>query len=151
MPKNETEIDAPVTDVWDVLVDPYAYPEWLVGARRIRAVDPAWPQVGSHFHHVVGGWPFRIKDTTRVREVVAPTRLVLEARARPVGVALVTLTLEACGPDRTRVVFLEEPSAGPVKYLPRPLLKATTRGRNGESLRRLRKLVEARRQASSTP
>lgn len=149
MPRNETDIPAPPEEVWAVLTDAYAYPDWIVGARRIRAVDPGWPAPGTAFHHEVGAWPVRLKDNTKVRELVPPIRLVLEARARPAGVAVVTLTLEDKGPEGTHLVFTEEPCAGPAKYIPRPVLEAMTRARNAESLRRLRNLVEQRRGADA--
>ena len=149
MPTNETDIPASPEEVWAVLVDPHAYPEWVVGARRIRAVDPGWPAPGTAFHHEVGPWPLRVKDNTKVRELVAPTRLVLEARARPAGVALVTITLEDRGAEGTHLVFTEEPCAGPATYIPRPVLEAMTKARNAESLRRLRNVVEQRRAADA--
>jgi len=138
-------------DVWAVITDPHAYPDWVVGARRIRDVDADWPRPGSLFHHEVGPWPFRIKDNTKVRELVEPDRLVLEARARPAGVAMVTILLEDAGAAGTHVVLLEEPIAGPATLVPRPVMDALTTVRNAESLRRLRKLVEGRRAAGARP
>jgi uncharacterized protein YndB with AHSA1/START domain len=138
-------------DVWAVITDPHAYPDWVVGAHRIRDVDAGWPQPGSAFHHEVGAWPLRVKDNTKVREIVEPTRLVLEARARPAGVAAVTILLEDTGDDGTRVVLLEEPVAGPAKLVPKPVMNALTKARNAESLRRLRKLVDERRAADARP
>jgi uncharacterized protein YndB with AHSA1/START domain len=149
MPTNETDIPARPQEVWAVLTDAYAFPDWVVGARRIRAVEPGWPAPGAAFHHEVGPWPFRVKDNTKVRELVPHTRLVLEARARPAGVAIVTVTLEDRGAEGTHLVLTEEPCAGPATYVPRPLLEAATRARNAESLRRLRNLVEERRGADT--
>ncbi len=149
MARNETEIDATPEEVWAVLTDAYAFPDWVVGARRIRAVDDGWPQPGTAFYHEVGGWPFRIKDNTKVRELVPPTRLVLEARARPAGIAAVTLLLEELTPGRTRVTILEDPVAGPAKLVPKPIVDALTKARNAESMRRLRNLVEERRGAET--
>ncbi|HEX9969588.1 MAG TPA: SRPBCC domain-containing protein [Acidimicrobiales bacterium] len=151
MATNETDIPARPDDVWAVLVDAYAFPDWVVGARRIRAVEPEWPAPGAAFHHEVGAWPFRLKDNTKVRELVAPTRLVLEARARPAGVAVVTLTLEDRGAEGTHLVMTEKPCAGPATLVPGPVMDALTRTRNAESLRRLRNLVEQRRGVHSPP
>ena len=44
-----------------------------------------------------------------MREIEAPTQLVLEVRARPFGRARVTFELSAPTPDITEVVFGEEP------------------------------------------
>ena len=144
MARNETDIRARPEDVWAVLVDPHAYPDWVVGARRIRHVEDGWPRPGTAFHHEVGTWPLRVKDNTKVRELVEPTRLVLEARARPAGVAAVTVLLEDRGAEGTHVVLLEEPIGGPAKLVPKPVMDALTHARNAESLRRLRRVVEER-------
>ena len=150
MARNETEIEATAEQVWAVLADAHAFPDWVVGARRIRAVDPGWPQPGTAFHHEVGGWPFKIKDNTKVRELVPSSRLVLEARARPAGIAAVTLLVEERTPGRTTVTILEEPIAGPAKLVPKPIMDVMTKARNAESMRRLRNLVEERHRADST-
>lgn len=142
--RNQTEIDARPEQVWAVLTDPHAYPEWVVGARRIRDVDAGWPAPGTAFHHEVGGWPLRIKDNTKVRELVPLSRLVLEARARPAGVAAVTLLLEERRPGCTQVTILEEPVSGPATLVPRPVMDALTKARNAESMRRLKRVVEQR-------
>ena len=34
-----------------VLTEPKTYPGWLIGAKRIRSVSPAWPEVDSYFEH----------------------------------------------------------------------------------------------------
>lgn len=149
MARNETEIEASAKEVWAVLTDAHAFPDWVVGARRIRAVDPGWPQPGAAFHHEVGARPFRIKDNTKVRELTPPSRLVLEARARPAGIALVTLLLEEKAPGCTSVAILEEPIAGPAKLVPKPIMDAMTKARNAESMRRLRNLVEERHRAET--
>ena len=43
--------------VWSVLADGWVYPTWVVGACRVRAVEPDWPQVGQRIHHSFGTWP----------------------------------------------------------------------------------------------
>ena len=47
MSRNEVMVSATPEEVFDVLDDAYAYPKWVVGTRRVRAVDPEWPAVGS--------------------------------------------------------------------------------------------------------
>ena len=51
MSKNRITVRTDPEAVFEVLDDPYAYPRWVVGARRIRSVDAGWPAVGSRFHH----------------------------------------------------------------------------------------------------
>jgi uncharacterized protein YndB with AHSA1/START domain len=66
---NERTINASPKDVWEVLADGWMYPLWVVGASRMRDVDPHWPEVGSKLHHSVGVWPGLIDDNTEVLEV----------------------------------------------------------------------------------
>ncbi len=50
--------------VWDVFSDGWLYPLWVVGASRMREVDPGWPAVGAKIHHSVGLWPALLDDAT---------------------------------------------------------------------------------------
>ncbi|HWJ62184.1 MAG TPA: SRPBCC family protein [Acidimicrobiales bacterium] len=116
--------DHPLITVFDALADPLTYPEWLLGAKEIRSIDPTWPSPGSSFRHRVGLiGPLTLADSSTVEHVKAPTLLVLEVRARPVGRARVTFRLRASGPATTEVAFSEEtigyaralaPVAGPL-------------------------------------
>jgi uncharacterized protein YndB with AHSA1/START domain len=145
VPTNEIDIAAPADQVWSVLLDPRAYVEWVVGGRTFRGVDPDWPQPGAAFHHTAGVRPFVVKDKTKVVALQPPHRIVLEARARPVGIACVVLTVDP-GADGgcSHVTMEEEPIAGPLRLVPRALLDPLVRARNAEALRRLRALVEER-------
>jgi uncharacterized protein YndB with AHSA1/START domain len=131
---------APET-VFAVLADPFSYGHWVVGSDTIRDADPHWPAVGSRFHHRVGAGPLKVNDHTDVVEVAAPRRLVLHARARPLGTALVTLTLEphAGGTD----VTMREQAGDLLSHLGiNPLTDWMVHLRNTESLRRLKRLAE---------
>ena len=97
MTVNSRLIEAPPQAVWDVLADGWLYPSWVVGASRIRAVDPAWPAVGSLIHHSFGVWPLVIDDNTEVLDASPPTLLRLRARGWPAGEAEVVLRLSADG------------------------------------------------------
>lgn len=143
MSRNEIVIAAPAQSVWDVLMDPWLYTQWVVGNKRIRGVDADWPKPGSRFHHTVGVGPLMTRDATRIVAVEEPKRLELDAHAWPVGTARVTLELEPAE-GGTRVTMLEEPSRGPAKWMETPLLHGLTHGRNVESLRRLKRMVEHR-------
>lgn len=144
MPTNETDIAAPIDDVWDVLLDPSAYVRWVVGGRTLRGVDPGWPEPGTAFHHTAGLWPLVIKDKTKVIGLEPKRRIVLEARARPAGAATVAITLAPSDEGGTHLVLTEEPLSGPIRLVPRPLLEVLTKSRNATSLRRLRHMVEER-------
>jgi len=140
------DIPAPVGVVFDALIDPETYPEWLVGAKEIRATDDNWPEVGSRFHHRVGlGGPVTVADSTKVLAIDAPNLLSLEVRARPLGRGKATFTLTSNGPDPVpgcRVQLDEEP-IGPLAPL-HPLFAPFIKARNEKSLEQLAELVRAR-------
>lgn len=99
-----------ITAVFDALADPRTYPEWLLGAKEIRSIDPTWPSPGSTFHHRVGiAGPITIADSSSVLAIHAPDQLVLEVRARPIGRARVTFDLRSTAPGTTEVDFSEQP------------------------------------------
>jgi uncharacterized protein YndB with AHSA1/START domain len=124
-----------------VLADPAGYADWVVGSDTIRDADPNWPAVGSRFHHRVGVGPFKVNDHTEVVDVVPNERLVLHARARPVGTALVTLILKRRG-DGTYVT-MRETAGDPLSRLGiNPLTDWLVHLRNVESLRRLKRIAE---------
>ena len=136
-------IKAPPDRIFDVLEDARTYAYWVVGCKEIRAVDPDWPAEGSVFHHTVGVGPVFTKDKTKVLCIESPRRLELQARAWPVGQARVALTVTESGAG-SRVEMVEEPTAGPAKWLHNPLLDAATHARNTVALRRLARLAEER-------
>lgn len=134
-------IAAPVEDVWDTLVDVRTYPQWLVGARRIRAVDDGWPAPGTAFHHEVGVGPIRIADRTRSVAVDERRRLELDVRARPAMHGTVTFELRPT-PEGTEVT-LEEHPIGPYRLLA-PVMAPLILARNQASLQQLEERVQAR-------
>lgn len=131
-------------DVFGLLLEPEAFAYWVVGARRIRAVDERWPEVGACFHHEVGGGPIKIKDSSCLEAVEASRRIVLRVNVRPIGlVARAELELGA-EDGGTRVRMREYPVAGVWKLLWNPVLDGVMRARNVASLGRLRELAERR-------
>ncbi|HET6561173.1 MAG TPA: SRPBCC domain-containing protein [Marmoricola sp.] len=143
MSVNERVFNASPQAVWAVLSDGWLYPLWVVGATRMREVDDTWPQKGSRLHHSVGVWPAVINDYTEVLEVEPLRRLVLRARAWPMGEAKVVLELEGLG-STTKVRIIEDPSAGPGQLVPSPVREPMLKWRNVEALGRLAHLVEGR-------
>lgn len=142
---NRIRIDAPPERVFAVLADWRAYSEWVVGSSVVRGVDPGFPAAGTRFHHEVGMGPFRLADHSEVVEVDPPHRLVLRARARPLGTAIVDVVLERSEDGEGTEVTLREDPADPLSALVfQPLMHLLVRNRNSESLRRLKDLVERR-------
>jgi nicotinamide-nucleotide amidase len=140
---NSIVIAAPPDEVFDVLDDAYAYPRWVVGARRVRHVDADWPAVGSRFHHAVGAAGPELHDSSKVLERERPEHLRLEVRFRPVGVAIVDLRLTPVG-GGTRVDIEEQPREGPFARIPGLVTEPLLSVRNALSLTRLRDEVERR-------
>lgn len=139
----EREVHASIDDVYAVLADPDTYEDWVVGAKEIRKWEPSWPQPGSTFHHTQGAAFLQLRDTTSVIVNQAPSRLVLEVRARPVLVAQTEFRLRALDSHRTLVTMLETPTAGFLRAFDNPMLTAATRSRNTEALRRLARIAES--------
>jgi len=127
-------ISRPVEEVFATISEPRTYPDWLVGAQRIRSVDGSFPEPGAEFEHSVGpSGAVTVDDSSEVLEADAPHHLRLEVRAKPFT-ATVDFEVHDAG-DGCEVRFRELPSgwARPLTPLLRPLLYA----RNGRSLRQL--------------
>jgi NAD(P)-dependent dehydrogenase (short-subunit alcohol dehydrogenase family)/uncharacterized protein YndB with AHSA1/START domain len=142
MARNRVHIHASPEDVFAVLSDPESYPRWVVGADKIRDYDQEFPQVGSRFHHEVGPGPINIRDHSEVLEVDPPRRLVLKAKARPLGTATIGLDLrERAGGTEVR---MEEVPGDRITslFVGNPVADTALRLRNAEALGRLKRLVE---------
>jgi uncharacterized protein YndB with AHSA1/START domain len=141
MSVNETWVDAPPEQVFDVLADPYGYGYWVPGATLSKPTEGDWPEPGSVFEHVQGIFGIGLPDNTEVVSVERPRTIILEARIRPFAVNKVELRLF---PSRggTKLVMVEYPTGGLASLLPRALTDIGLWVRNVEALRRLRKMAE---------
>jgi hypothetical protein len=144
MSRTELLVEAPPSAVYAVLMDPWAYGDWVVGSRRIRAVDPEWPAVGARFHHTVGIPVLHLDDSSRLLENIPDRRVRLEVRVRPFGIGVVCLELHAANRDATRVVMTEEPHRGLLDIAWSKPLDWITNLRNKRALQRLARLSEQR-------
>jgi uncharacterized protein YndB with AHSA1/START domain len=142
MASSELVIEADRDTVWTAIADPRTYPSWLVGAKKIRAVDSAWPAVGTVFDHRVGFGPIVIDDRTTVLEVEPGRLLALRIRATLALHAIVRFELRD-DPGGTHIRFEEEPARRILGNLVRPVMDPLTHGRNAASLRRLDRLLTA--------
>lgn len=136
---------SPPEAVFAVLADGHRYADWVVGAKRVRAVDDTWPEPGSRFHHEVGVGPLTIRDSSEVVSMDPPRKVVLEVRAFPAGKARVTLTITPGEGGGSEVLMEEVPTGGPAKTIDSWPLRRLTMLRNVESLKRLRRVVDGRR------
>lgn len=147
MTEVEDILDASPAEVFSELSDGWGYASWVVGASHIRDVDSTWPRAGSRIHHQVGPWPLVIADSTASLECEQDRRLVLRARAWPVGEARVEIELSPATDRSTRVRMREAPSRGPARLMDNPAMRWVLKRRNIESLKRLKDRVENRERA----
>ncbi len=131
-------------DIFAILGDGWLYPVWVVGATRMRGVDPEWPEQGSRIHHSLGIWPITVDDQTEIVEWSPPERIRLRAKAGPLGRGVIVIDVKE-HEQGCSVGLAEEPVTGPTRFLPAILWKPLLRARNREALRRLAFLAEGRR------
>jgi uncharacterized protein YndB with AHSA1/START domain len=143
MPRDSITIAAPPDRVFEVLSDPDAYGEWVVGA-GVLGGDARWPKPGTSLRYEMSLGPLRVRDRTLVVEADPPRRLELRALLRPLPPAAITIELEPQGPRATRVTLDERPANRLAEVALGPVGWAATSLRNRWSLRRLARLVEAR-------
>jgi uncharacterized protein YndB with AHSA1/START domain len=143
MARNVAHFSVPPDRVFAVLSDPQAYAHWVVGSKEIRDADPGFPAPGTRLHHSVGFGPITLKDNTTVLESAPPHRLVLRAKARPLGTARVVMDIQPEGAG-SRVTMIEDAGDPLTRLVFNPLTHLLVRGRNTESLRRLQDLAEQR-------
>ena len=144
MARNKRKINAAQEAVFDVLLDPYAYSDWVVGAYKVRDVDAGWPAEGSSFHHQLARSSGGVKDKTTILAIERPRSITLKAYARPVGAVEVTIRVESLTDDS--LVVVDESAAADSKLRKiNPLLEVFIYLRNIEALRRLARIAESRK------
>lgn len=143
MSENVCLIEASPEDVFAILTDGWSYAAWVVGASRIRDVDPPWPEPGGRIHHSVGAWPVLIDDTTSSLEYEPSRRLRLRIRVWPAGHGEVEFRATET-PNGCRLVMTETAINGPISLLPSVVADPLLHARNAEALRRLKLLAEHR-------
>lgn len=139
---------APPEAVWDVLANGWRYADWVVGAKKIRAVDPEWPAVGSRFHHQVGVGPIDVKDCSVSEAVDEGHAISLRVKAFPAGAARVRIILNQREDGGTEIKMEEHPIEGFARRWDNPVQGAALWVRNKEALRRLGRLAEREAQAA---
>ena len=149
MSTNHIDIPTSVDTVWAVLADPRQYTRFVVGNKRIRSFDPAWPDLGTKIHHTVGVGPAMVRDESEVMEVQPPTLLRLATKLRPVGVSQTTFSLEPTGRGTTRASIEEHFYEGPATRVWTPVLETMLAARNMELLRRLRRIAVHRAETTA--
>ncbi|MDP1795496.1 MAG: hypothetical protein Q8K63_15260 [Acidimicrobiales bacterium] len=134
-------VEAPRDDVFNLLADPRTYPDWLVGAQRIRDVDDEFPAEGTKFEHSVGPTEATtVDDNTEVIETHGHRQLMLEVHAGPFK-GEVEFDLRKRG-EATEVVMREKP-IGPAALLT-PFIRPILALRNQRSMRQLAYIAQGR-------
>jgi hypothetical protein len=136
-------MDCPPEKVFEVLADGWVFPVWVVGASRMRDVDVAWPNTGSHLQHSFGVWPILINDETTMVEWDPPRRAVMKPAGWPIGEAVVTIDVRPSG-DGCVVRIRERAVRGPGAWIPSWLLDIGLHARNIETLQRLAFIAEGK-------
>ncbi|MDX6247742.1 MAG: hypothetical protein QOF10_1102 [Kribbellaceae bacterium] len=144
MTENECLIHASVEDVFAILTDGWTYAAWVVGASRVRSVEPGFPQPGHSIHHSVGIWPLLINDTTTAERYEPLRFLQLKVRAWPTGEGRVEFEATDKGGE-CQLIMREEAVKGPATLIPEAVLDPVLRLRNDETLKRLALLAQGRR------
>lgn len=136
-------IAASPEQVFDVLLDPYSYADWVVGMGRVRYADPDWPSPGAAVHHRIGVGLASVTGHTSIVDLDPPKRITLRSRAQVIGPLLdVDITLEP--DDGGTTVTVEEHVVGHLTGVVwNPLFDGVAWARNILSLQRLKVVVEA--------
>ena len=136
-------VHASTDAVWSVLADGWMYATWVVGASRIRAVEPQWPRQGARIHHSFGVWPALIDDHTEVLTCDPGRELLLKARGWPAGEAHVRIRLTPASTSNSSIISItEDVTSGPGHLIPRPARQLLITPRNTEAIRRLALIAE---------
>jgi len=136
-------MDCSPEHVFEVLADGWVFPTWVVGASRMRDVDVAWPNEGSHLKHSFGVWPLLINDQTTMLEWDPPRHAVMKPAGWPLGEAIVTIDVRPRG-DGCVVRLRERAVRGPGSYVPKIVLDVILHARNVETLNRLAFIAEGK-------
>lgn len=141
MATTKRHINATPEAIFEVLGNGWLFPSWVVGASRIRGVDPSWPVPGARLHHSFGVWPLVINDTTSVLEWKPTSHVKLRARGWPIGEAEITLDITPQGTG-SYVRMHEDAAEGPGRLVLKPIRDIGLLIRNREALQRLAWLAE---------
>jgi uncharacterized protein YndB with AHSA1/START domain len=139
MSANTRFMPFPPEAIFAILADADLYREWVVGATATFETDPRWPEMGSSFVHQQGFGRLHLTDTTTVTKVDPPTRIEMEARAQPLVIASVAMTLAKVADGS--LVRMEETITGGLLRPLADVLDRLVHHRNARALERLEKLT----------
>jgi uncharacterized membrane protein len=104
--RSRIEIDAPIAEVWDRVVDIPAQPQWMTEMKSVRVITPGPLGVGTRAEADVRILGITVVDPIEIVEFNPPHRFAIRHDGRFEGQGLITLdTLD--GGRRTRVDWAE--------------------------------------------
>ncbi len=99
------EVDRPIEEAWEVLVDESKMGEWLQGYKSTETLEGAPLTVGSKHRVVFDEGGMEVVFTETVRVVEAPTEFSFDLEHEMMG-SSISFTLESIGQDRTLISCL---------------------------------------------
>jgi uncharacterized membrane protein len=138
------EIDAPIAQVWETVMDPYRLKDWVTIHRALRDVSGQPLQEGSSMEQVLQlrGVSFHVRWT--LAELNAPTHAEWEGRGPAHSTALIRYELSENG-ESTMFDYINEftPPGGRLGIVAsRVIVGAASEREASRSLARLKDLVE---------
>ena len=141
----EIEIDAPIQRVWDTVMDPSHFKDWVTIHRSVRNVSDQPLRKGSTMDQVLHmrGVSFHVHWT--LTDVTAPQRAAWEGQGPAHSVARIRYELSGDGDWRTRFAYSNEfvPPGGKLGNVASRFIVGGTSDREAHnSLARLKAFVE---------
>jgi uncharacterized protein YndB with AHSA1/START domain len=141
----EIEIDAPIQRVWDTVMDPSHFKDWVTIHRSVRNVSDQPLRKGSTMDQVLHmrGVSFHVHWT--LTDVTAPRRAAWEGQGPAHSVARIRYELSGDGDGRTRFAYSNEfvPPGGKLGNVASRFIVGATSDREAHnSLARLKAFVE---------
>lgn len=78
------ELDAPIQEVWDVVMDPHRLGDWVTAHREVKDVPDGDLEIGSEFGQKLGVGPLKFSVTWTVKKLDAPNLTEWEGKG-PAG------------------------------------------------------------------
>ncbi len=116
------ETTASPDKVWEVLADGWRYPGWVVGASRMRAVDPAWPAPGARIHIRSDCGRSSSTTTPRFSRRIRGKSLTLLARAKAFGRARIEIQVRPDGVGSV-IEMGEHLASPPMSWFPQSVVE----------------------------
>ncbi len=146
MPKQSgsTEIAASREAVWEVISDPSRLGEWVTFDRGIEGDRPTTVEEGTTFTQQVSVADQEFDVEWTAREVSPPSRMVWDGEGPMGSSARSTYELSDAG-EKVEFTYSTEfaPPGGKVGEVAATLVESSSQREADESLRRLKRLVEA--------